>query len=350
MDKSHLRDNHLPIGIAENSVLHTDARPPFDLETKFRMVRDAGIFDYLDIDPPAEQLSLYRDLSAKYDLPIRACGYIYQVGRDEAMLEDHLRIAAALGSKVLNVQLLRHHADGHVASNEEVAQMYAHVADLGETLGCLPCFEVHVDMWSEDFDRVEQVADFVEAGGRAFRLTLDPSHLVFKIDNAEEGEVLGLRHKLDSGSLVIDPSKHNNVMRRWIDRNFVWNAHARSAVPNNPRNIMARHPDGRIGRGIQYPFVEPATGHYHAPWSASALEPWKTAMRMLLAHHAADDTSPLGQISVEFIPFPDYGAGGGYSIFENAIACGNWLRDEVSAATRPLHSELATGVMLQHLS
>lgn len=332
MNPSNLHANPLSIGIAENAIMHTDSQPPFDLEMKFEMVRAAKIFDYLEIDPPSErQLAIYQGLSAKYCLPIRACGYIYQVGRDEPLLENHLRIGASLGSTVLNVQMLRHHALGHVASNKEIAEAYARAADLGASLGCLPCFEVHVDMWSEDFGRVEQVADLVEAGGRAFRLTLDPSHVVFKIDNAEEAMVLDLRRNLDSGSLVIDPSQLDNVMSRWINRNLVWHAHARSAVPNNPKNIRARHPDGRVGRGIQYPFIEPALGEYHAAWNISALDTWKAAMRMLLNHHVGDDTSPLEQISVEFIPFPDYGSGGGYSIFDNALACGHWLRAEIAA-------------------
>ena len=322
----------LPIGVVENAVMQTDSEPPLDLETKFRMVQDAGVFDYLEIDPPSNRLAEYQALSAKYAVPIRACGYSYQVGRDEALLERHLRVAALLGSRVLNVQMLRHHARGHVASNEEIADAYAHVADVGAAIGCLPCVEVHVDMWSEDFKRVEQVADLVEAGGRPFRLTLDPSHVVFKIDNAEEQMILGLRRELEERSLVIDPNEPGNVMSRWIGRNLVWHAHARSAAPNNPKNIKAYHPDGRVGRGIQYPFVEPREGQYHAPWHATALEAWKTAMRMLLRHHAADEASPLGQLSVEFIPFPDYGSGVGYSIFENSVACSLWLRGEIAAS------------------
>ena len=330
MTTQNLHSTELPIGIAENAIMHTDSQAPFDLETKFDMVRNAGIFDYLDIDPPTTQLKTYRDLSAKYELPIRACGYIYKAGRDEGLLEEHLQIAASLGSKVLNVQMLRHHELGHIASNEEIAQAYARAADIGEKLGCVPVFEVHVDMWSEDFRRVEQVANLVEAGGRPFRLTLDPSHLIFKIDNAQEEKVLNLRQDLDDGSVVLDPSKPNNVMGRWINRNLVWHAHARSAVPNNPKNINAHHPDGRVGRGIQYPFIKPEEGQYHAPWRDSALDPWKDSMRLLLSHHADDPASPLGQISVEFIPFADYGGGGKYSIFENAVACGHWLRDEIA--------------------
>ena len=31
--------------------------------------------------------------------------------------------------------------------------------------------------------------------------------------------------------------------------------HARSVIPNNPKNIGGKHPDGSVGRGVQYPFI-----------------------------------------------------------------------------------------------
>ncbi|WP_375388642.1 sugar phosphate isomerase/epimerase family protein [uncultured Amnibacterium sp.] len=321
--------NVLPIGVSENALMHNDADAPWDLETRFRTARDAGVFDYLDIDPPASNAHEYRALSVAYGLPIRACGVILQVGRDEAVLERQLETSVGVGAEVFNVQLLRHHRDGHVATNQEVADFVALATDAGERLGCLPCFEVHVDMWSEDFARVEQVADLVEAGGRPFRMTLDPSHIVFKMDNAEELEVLDLGRQVASGAVVLDPAEPGSVMQRWIGRGLVWHAHARSAVPNNPKNIRAHHPDGSVGRGIQYPFVEPRPGEYHAEWRADRLDPWKRAMRDLLAY-SGREYSHLRQISIEFIPFPDYGSGGRYSIFDNAVACARWLRDEMS--------------------
>ena len=40
---------HLAIGITEGGVLHRDTDPPLSLEDKFRMVRDAGVYEYYDI-------------------------------------------------------------------------------------------------------------------------------------------------------------------------------------------------------------------------------------------------------------------------------------------------------------
>ena len=104
-------------------------------------------------------------------------------------------------------------------------------------------------------------------------------------------------------------------------------AHARAAIPNNPKNTAAKHPDGSFGRGVQYPFFEPEPGQYVADWNESRLEPWKEVVRQLFRYHADHDDSPLGQISTEFIPGPDYGAGHGYSIFDQSQACARWLRE-----------------------
>ena len=43
----------LLIGVTESGVIHTDADPLFDLETKFRMVKESGVYDYFDKTPPA---------------------------------------------------------------------------------------------------------------------------------------------------------------------------------------------------------------------------------------------------------------------------------------------------------
>ena len=43
-------------------------------------------------------------------------------------------------------------------------------------------------------------------------------------------------------------------------------------------------------------------------------------------HHASDAEGKLGQISTEFIPGPDYGEGCKYSLFEQSIACVEWMR------------------------
>ncbi|MEM7023042.1 MAG: hypothetical protein AAF637_10670 [Pseudomonadota bacterium] len=316
----------LLIGITEAGVMHTDADPEFDLDTKFRMVKESGVYDYFDKTPPADQADAYMACSEKYDLPIRAGGWFYTLGADEPLLEANLRLGAKLGSKVHNTQIKLHHADGHVVTDQEVADAYLRACEFGEQVGCVPTFEIHVNMWSEDFPRVIRVGEMVEARGATFRMTLDHSHVIFKIDNPDEQAICNVDQAIASGDLILDPFTPGNVSDLWIERGWIWHAHARAAVPNNPKNITGRHPDGKIGRGIQYPFIDPGPDGYHSPFDASRLEPWKEVIRHLFAYHARDPEGHLGQISTEFIPPPDYGAGHRYSIFEHSIACATWLR------------------------
>jgi hypothetical protein len=53
-------------------------------------------------------------------------------------------------------------------------------------------------------------------------------------------------------------------------------------------------------------------------------------MRALLEHHCKDPDSPLELITMEFIPFPDYGGGAKYSIFADNVACAKWVRESYS--------------------
>lgn len=67
-------------------------------------------------------------------------------------------------------------------------------------------------------------------------------------------------------------------------------------------------------------------------WHEKRLEPWKSAMRALLDHHARHGQGRTLRISTEYIPGIDYGAGHRYSMFEHNVACAHWLRQEWEAA------------------
>lgn len=316
----------LLIGCAAGGATHQDTNIP-DITTKVRMVKEAGVFDYIDRTPPDEEFADLLKASERVDLPVLAGGWFYMLGRDESLFEVNIRKARLLGSKVHNVQVLTHHADGHVVTNQEVADFYLRANDIGAHNGVAPCFEVHVNMWSEHLGRVEQVAALVMQRGVPFRLTLDHSHVIFKIDNPKEQLVQNMKADIDAGQLILDPSRPGNVAKRWIDANFVHHAHARCAVPANPVNTWARHPNGSFGRGIQYPFVRPRPGEYvEDAWDEDRIAPWKRVVHDLLAHHATRDDSPIRQISCEHIPAVDYGAGHKYSIFEQNVACAQWIR------------------------
>lgn len=330
------------IGIAEAGIRHRMSRPP-NLVTAFQMVKDSGAFDYLDKTPPRSQVREYLRLSERFDLPVLAGGWWYTLGRDEELLSDNLRIGAELGSIAHNVQIMMDHADGRLVTDQEVADAYARAYDVGASIGCLPAFEVHVNMWSEDFRRVASVAALVESKGIPFRMTLDHSHIIFKINNERELQVFGLDNAVASGELVLDPAAPGSICDTWIRSGWVAHCHARATVPNNPRNVLAKHasldtlpsslhPRDLVGRGIQYPFIEPRPGEWHSPWSAAALEPWKEVVHQLARYHQSAPTSPLRLISTEFIPFTDYGEGAGYSLFDNSVACAVWIRRAIAEA------------------
>ena len=327
----------LLIGIAQKGTIHTDADPPITVDEMFRRVKESGAYDYMDKTPPDEEMGEYIEASEKYELPILAGGWRYTLGRDEPLLEHNLRKANTLGSKVHNTQIMAAGADGRAVTNEQVVETYLRTYDEGLKLGVTPCFEVHVNMWSEDYRRVNEVAEEIKKRGIPFYMTLDHSHVIFKIDNPEEWDSFNvedpeerarysIRQAAESGELVLDPAKPNHICGQWIEANYPRHMHARAAVPAGPKNLWARHENGQLGRGIQYPFIKPKPGEWHSEWDQSRLEPWNEVVRQALRHHASNDESNLHQVSTEFIPNPDYGGGAKYSLLENGIACARWIR------------------------
>ncbi|MDB5786838.1 xylose isomerase [Caballeronia mineralivorans] len=332
----------LQIGVNIDGVLHRDDMPPVDAESRFRMIADAGVFDYVEMNPPeGVALAPYLGLSERYALPVRVIGGIFCAGRDEAHLRHIIEWAPRFGSKVLNCQLYASHADGHRLTDAEVAQFYALACEWADAAGCIPSLEVHVDMWSEDFGRIARVGELLARDGIALRLTLDHSHLIFKIGNAYELDVSNIRPLVEAGEIVLDPISPRAIFKQWIARGWVHHAHARSVIPNNPPNSRMRRPNGMAGRGIQYPFLRPAPDQWDGNWEEAALTPWQDAVRHLINVRAQGHAATPQHISCEFIPFADYGGGAGYSIFDNNVACAAWLRNLWLEQTTGQHSMAA---------
>lgn len=323
-------ETDLKVGIANRGVVHHDTEQAVPLEDWFRIVSETNTFDYVDKTPPEDEIDLYRKYSERYNLPILCGGWFYTIGSDDHLLFRHLENAAKLGTLFHNVQIKAKHADGYDATNEQIVDIYLKAFEHGDRLGCQPCFELHINMWSENFMRIFEVAEEIERRGVPFRMTLDHSHIIFKMDNEFEMNLFNLSHNIKNGSLILDPYIKGNVAQKLIYRNYVSLLHARSVIPNNPKNIMASHPDGSVGRGVQYPFVEPMEGQFHSTWEERKLEPWKEVVRQLLDYHFEGESSPLKFISTEFIPATDYGAGNTYSLLNNSIACAKWIKREIA--------------------
>ena len=183
----------LLFGIQTNGIRHTEADGLPDIDHRLRMVKEAGVHDYVDKTPAVHEIDDFVAASQKYDLPILAGGWYYTLGSDEELFKENIKLAKQLGSFVHNTQIRTNRSDGTPVSNAEVVQAYLDFQEIGDKYGVSPCFEVHVNMWSEDFRRVEEVGLAVESYGVEFNITLDHSHVIFKIDNPLEQEIGGIR-------------------------------------------------------------------------------------------------------------------------------------------------------------
>ena len=319
-------DNDLKFGIQTNGIKHKHVDPMPDIATRFKMVKEQAIFDYVDKTPESHEVDDFKKYSQEYNLPIRGGGWFYEIGNHKELLEKNLKTGKELGSLVHNTQIKAYKSNGQLANDIDIRDAYLEAYDLSLKYDVIPCFEIHVNMWSEDFLRVSKVGKMVEQMGAEYNLTLDHSHVIFKIDNPKEQKIFNIDKQIKSGELILDPFAVGNVVESWINNGWIRHCHARAAVPNNPINIFGKHPDGSLGRGIQYPFKKPEENEYHENWDEKLLEPWKECIRMLMKHHINDEKSKLGQISTEFIPNTDYGEGCQYSLFEQAIECTKWMK------------------------
>ena len=235
------RKNQLQFGIQTNGIKHThlDAMP--NIETRFNMVKNTGIFDYLDKTPELHEIDEFKKCSKKFNLPVIAGGWFYTIGKHKDLLIQNFKTARALGSIVHNIQIQSHKANGELVTDDEVRDTYLEAYDIGLKYGVTPCFEIHVNMWSEDFLRVSRVGKLVEDKGIEFNITLDHSHVIFKINNLKEQKVFNIDKQIISGELIIDPFSEGNVVEEWINYGWVRHCHARTAIPNNPLNIYFNH-------------------------------------------------------------------------------------------------------------
>ncbi|MGQ7248841.1 hypothetical protein ACUN9Y_16075 [Halomonas sp. V046] len=321
------------IGCNGRGVMHVE---PVSVDEQFRMIRDSGVFDHFDRMPQHGQEQEYLRASEKYGVPIRTGLWSYVAGRDEALLEQNLRLCKSVGGEFHNIMLYNNHAEGHVITDSEIVDFYLHAYETSQKIGIDIGFEVHIYMWSEDFRRISRVARQVEARGVPFHFVLDHSHVLLKVDNAEEQDASGIRQDVETGRLIIDPYEPGNVLDEWIDMNMIQWLQIRPVSPNGPKNPWQLKEGGTYGRACQYPFFRPAPGEWHVPWQAYRVEPCKEVVRRVLRHHRDTADSPLRYITTDMIDMPDYGGGVRYSLFEQNVAIAEWFRhawSEIKAET-----------------
>jgi hypothetical protein len=312
------------------------------IDEQFRLVKETGVFDYFDRIPLRSNIDEYRAAIEKYDLPVASASWFYRLGEDEALIEENLKIAHEIGAEMHNIMIFTEHADGHVVTNQEIVECYLDTYDKAMKIGIEPAFELHVNMWSEDFRKVTPVARAVQDKGVPFNYTLDYSHVNFKIENPEEQDISGIREDVEAGRLILDPFEDGNLCDEWLELGIVRWLQVRSAAPNGPKNIWSRSEPGQsvagmpeteegaepvVGRGIMYPFTKPAPGEWHSPWYAYKVEPTKEVVRKALKYHKADPQKRLKFVTTEMINLPDYGHNAKFSLIGQNAAAAQFVRD-----------------------
>ncbi len=314
------------------------------VEEQFRLVHETGVFDSFDRLPQADQLDEFKRCIERYRLPVRTASWFYALKQDEALLADKLRLAAEVGAQQHNIMVYWHDGSGVPVSNEQVADFYLQAYDLGMKQGIEPTFELHVNMWSEDPRRVAPVAEAVRARGVPFNFTLDYSHAIFKIGNAQELAICGLTQDVASGHTVLNPFAPGNLVDQWLDMDIVRWLQVRSVAPNGPRNLWSLsdptsavaavprysifpYAAGEPGRGILYPFTRPAPGEWHSPWDPAELAMTCEVVRKVLAHHHENADSRLRAITTEMINLPDYAHNARFSLIEQNASIARYVRE-----------------------
>ncbi|WP_028999090.1 xylose isomerase [Azohydromonas australica] len=326
------------LGCNGRGVVHIEGTP-MSVDEQFRLLKSAGVYDHFDRMPQPGEEREYLNASQRHGIPIRTGLWWYTAGKDEELLEKNLRISKEGGAEFHDIMLHIRHARGTVVTDDEIVKFYLLAHELGERIGIDIGFENHIYMWSEDPRRIEPIARRVEKEGVPFKFVLDHSHVLIKVDNPEEQDIIGIRKDVESGALSIDPYEDGNVLDRWIAMNMVHWLQVRPVSPNGPKNVWAikdnnSYDGGSYGRPCQYPFVKPRPGEWHSQWHAYRVEPTKEVVRKLFRHHRDHPNSPLRYITTDMIDMADYGENAKYSLFEQNVAIAKWLRstwDEIVA-------------------
>ncbi|NUT85062.1 xylose isomerase [Pseudomonas corrugata] len=322
------------VGINIDGAMNHDGELSPSLEQQFGLIREH--FDYVEKTLHAhESLEPWLTASSDFDVPIEVLGGIFQPGEDDARCLETLRLAKAHSIPIVNCQIRPPLGRSEDADLESIGRLYLRMLEQADG-STLPCLEPHVDMWLERFERVAALGCWLAARGAPLHLTIDHSHLIYRIDNLEQLQAAGI-DTLEAGRRLLSPDSASAFYRQWQSKHWISHAHARCVQVNAPPNTRMERRAGLPGRGIQYPIRQPLDDPDWIAWDESQCTPWKRAVDIMLQWRAEHPDMLLRRISCEFIPYPDYGGGSRYSLIEQNMACAEWLRAriaQVGAATQ----------------
>ncbi|HGH5397498.1 TPA: hypothetical protein ACJI3N_004066 [Raoultella planticola] len=327
----HTSNPLFEIGINLDGAIVNDYQPALTIPQQFAAVR--GHFDYVEKSLwPHEVLSPWLRESERCGVPIHVTGSTFQPDHDLQRACSIMRDAVAADISIMNCQILPPSlAKDDASALASVGEFYLELLEAGDKGKCLPTLEIHIDMWSEQFKRIEQLAAWLKQRQAPLYLTIDHSHLLYRLGNADQLQAAGLAEAKNGGWAELHPDSPTAFYRRWMSCGWIAHVHARSVQLNGVENPWCQRESGLAGRGVQYPLIEPPPGTYHQSWSANELEPWKKALRQLIQWKTSNLNSKIRRISCEFIPFADYGGGSRYNLLQQNIACAQWLRSEIDA-------------------
>ena len=323
------------LGIQASSKENPVSLTELPILEQFKLVKEAEVFDFIDRIPNDHQeLDEYIKGSQLYNLPVLSGSGLYTLGLDDHLINQNIDLTAEVGGRYHNFMIWAKHKDRHYVTNEEVAECYLKAYEHAEKAGVIITFENHVDMWSEDYRRVAQVADLVESRGVKFNVAIDYSHCIFKIENEVEHAVSQMRG--DNEAIAkLDPFNDDSYADDWLNRNLVHWAQMRPATPNGPLNWWgfetgpwdAKGID-RPGRSIQYPFHRPAEGEWHTDmWHAHKLACTKEVTRKVIDAYLQNDDTNISLMTVDNINLNAYGLGWKYNMFADSCAYASYIRE-----------------------
>lgn len=331
-----MNSSSLRIGINIDGALHRDSDPPLSLDEQFRLV--SGHFDYFEKTlHVGEQLGQWLNAGERHGVPLGVLGGIFDPVEDVRRAGACIRLARDEAVGIVNCQV----KPPVVQTPDDIETIGAFCLGLiDEAQGrVLVCLEPHVDMWLEHFDRVEALADWMHSRGAALHLTIDHSHLIYRVDNATELAAAGIT-SAHAGRRLLMPESPDAFYSRWMADGLIRHAHARCVQTNAPANTDCEREPGLPGRGIQYPLVFPSAGLQASDWDQRRCHTWNSALTDMLRWRETNSPHLLAGVSCEFIPYPDYGGGKRYSIIEQNLACASWLRETADRLNRAVAQPL----------
>lgn len=321
-------------GIQPSSKTRPVSEQELPIDTQFRLVKEAGLWDFFDRIPAEEEVRDFMKASEKYEIPILSGSWTYQLGQDEPLITANLKRAKTIGSRYHNLMVWAKHADGHPVTNDEIVESYLDTYEQAHGLGITITYEVHVDMWSEDMRRVTQVAEAVRQQGVPFNFCMDYSHCIFKIENEVEQAVSGFRGDAES-IRRLDPFNNDSFCDEWLGQNMVHWTQVRPIAPNGPRNWLATESGpfngwgyDRPGRSIQYPFCQPSVQEWlDTSWHAHKLSCTKEVVRKVIDDYLCNPDTATRIMTIDNINLSAYGLGWKYNMYEDSCAVARYVRE-----------------------